>query len=248
MEPSKIEKQFRENLNAREIQPSAQAWDRFDARLSVAEEKKTKRPFGFLFIAASILVFVTLGLFLLNQNNTKIETPNAVVETEIKKDATQNETEKNQPPIVKAVEQTNSVVSAEKSSINTKNQGVSINNQEKINQKTTSNQNQIIRDKPIEFQNSSDVALKELPRIQLATPVVIVSKKEAKSDEALLADLDKTSKQLTNKKSSLTIDAKSLLSQVDGEVEQTFREKVIKKITKNYQEVKVALANRNNQE
>ena len=87
-----------------------------------------------------------------------------------------------------------------------------------------------------------------LPRIQLATPVVIVSKKEAKSDEALLADLDKTSKQLTNKKSSLTIDAKSLLSQVDGEVEQTFREKVIKKITKNYQEVKVALANRNNQE
>jgi len=248
MEPSKIEKQFREKLNAREIQPSAQAWDRLDAMLTIAEEKKTKRPFGFLFIAASILVFVTLGLFLFNQNNTKIETPNAVVGTEIKKDATQNEIEKSQSPIVEAVEQTNSVVSVEKSSINTKNQGVSINNQEKINQKTTINQNQIIRDKPIEFQNSSDVALKELPRIQQSTPVVIVSKKEIKSDEALLADLDKTTKQLTNKKSSLTIDAKSLLSQVDGEVEQTFREKVIKKITKNYQEVKVALANRNNQE
>jgi hypothetical protein len=43
------------------------------------------------------------------------------------------------------------------------------------------------------------------------------------------------------------VNAKSLLSQVDGEVEYTFREKMLKKINKNYQEVKVALANRNNE-
>ena len=42
MEPNKIEKQFREKLNTREIQPSVQVWDRLDAMLSVAEEKKTK--------------------------------------------------------------------------------------------------------------------------------------------------------------------------------------------------------------
>jgi len=38
------------------------------------------------------------------------------------------------------------------------------------------------------------------------------------------------------------------LSQVDGELELSFREKVIAKVNKNYQTVKVALANRNNQE
>ena len=90
MEPNNIENQIREKLNAREIQPSPQAWDRLDAMLTIAEEKKTKRSFGFLSrsfgIAASILVFVTLGLLLFNQNTTKIETPNAVVGTEIKKD------------------------------------------------------------------------------------------------------------------------------------------------------------------
>jgi hypothetical protein len=37
----------------------------------------------------------------------------------------------------------------------------------------------------------------------------------------------------------------NLLSQVDGELELSFREKVISKVNKNYQTVKVALANRN---
>ena len=42
MEPNKLENQIREKLHSREIQPSAQAWDRLDAMLTVAEEKKNK--------------------------------------------------------------------------------------------------------------------------------------------------------------------------------------------------------------
>lgn len=251
MEPNKIEKQFREKLNTREIQPSAQAWDRLDAMLSVTEEKKTKRPFGFLSrsfgIAASILVFVTLGLFLFNQNSTRIETPNAVVETEIKTDSNQTKINNNQSPVIEAVVKSKAVVSSDKKPTNNKNQGVSIKNQEKINQKTTINQNQIIKDKQIEYLITEDVALKELPKIQKTNPVTLENKKQIKSDEALVADLNNTTMQSTNSKSTIKVDAKSLLSQVDGEVEQTFREKVFTKVNKNYKEVKVALANRNNQ-
>ena len=85
MEPNNIENQIREKLNSREIQPSAQAWDRLDAMLTVAEEKKTKRSFfslKYIGIAASVLVFVTLGLFYFNQKNITIESQNTVVETE----------------------------------------------------------------------------------------------------------------------------------------------------------------------
>ena len=46
MEPNKIDNQIREKLNAREIQPSAQAWDRLDAMLAVSEEKKSKKGYG----------------------------------------------------------------------------------------------------------------------------------------------------------------------------------------------------------
>ena len=247
MEPNKIEKQFREKLNAREMQPSAQAWDRLDAMLSVAEEKKTRKPFGFLFIAASILVFTTLGLFLFNQNGTEINTINTVVGIETKIDTAQNKTGSIQSPIVESQKQNNAVATSNVQPANgnqqptTNHQGVSINNQ------STTHQNQIIKDKEIVFQNSSDVAQKDLPRIMEQTQIVVGKQKTSKSDESFLADLDKSVKESTNKKSSLTVDAKSLLSQVDGEVEYSFREKMLKKINKNYQEVKVALANRNNE-
>lgn len=248
MEPNKIDKQFREKLNAREIQPSAQAWDRLDAMLSVSEEKKTRKPFGFLFIAASILVFVTLGLFLFNQNGTEINTINTVVGTETKIDTVQNKTESHQSPIVESQKQNEAVASSEVQSTTdnrqsiTNNQGVSINNQ------STNNQNQIIKDKPIEFQYSSDVAQKSLPKVIEAKEIVIRKPINVKSDESLLADLDKSAKEKDSQKSTLKVDPKSLLSQVDSEVEYSFRERVFNKVNKNYKEIKVALANRNTEE
>lgn len=255
MEPNKLEKQFRDKLNAREIQPSAQAWDRLDAMLSVAEEKKTRKPFGFLFIAAGILVLVTLGLFFFNQNDTVINTPNTVVGTETKNDTLQNPTEIRTAPIVESQKQNEAVASSdvqptthnnvtlsavEGQQKSTNRQGVSIQNQ-------SPKSNQIIKDKTIEYQVSSDVALKELPKIMEQKEIVIRKEVKVKSDESLLADLDHKVKESTNKTATVKVDAKTLLSQVDGEVEYSFREKMLQKINKNYQEVKVALANRNNE-
>lgn len=255
MEPNKLEKQFRDKLNAREIQPSAQAWDRLDAMLSVAEEKKTRKPFGFLFIAAGILVLVTLGLFFFNQNDTIISTPNTIVGTETKSDTLQNPTEIRTTPIVESQKQNKAVAASDvqpttKNNVtlsavegqqkSTNRQGVSIQNQ-------SPKSNQIIKDKTIEYQVSSDVALKELPKIMEQKEIVIRKEVKVKSDESLLADLDHKVKESTNKTATVKVDAKSLLSQVDGEVEYSFREKMLQKINKNYQEVKVALANRNNE-
>jgi len=52
----------------------------------------------------------------------------------------------------------------------------------------------------------------------------------------------------TKKSNSIKVNSSSLLSQVDGELELTFREKVFKTVSKNYKEVKVAVTNRNNLE
>ncbi|MGL2963056.1 hypothetical protein ACSVH2_04455 [Flavobacterium sp. RSB2_4_14] len=240
MEPNKIEKQFRDKLNAREIQPSAQAWDRLDAMLSIAEEKKTRKPFGFLFIAASILVFVTLGLFLFNQNGIEVKPENSVVGTETEKDTVQNSVTDSQKTIVEAPK-ANEVVAS------TSNQPETRNPQPATRNSQLSTNNIIIKDKEIEYQNSSDVAQKDLPKIMERKEIMLTKEIKAKSDDNLLADLDKTIKQSANTKSAIKVDAKSLLSQVDGEVELSFREKVFTKVNKNYKEVKVALANRNNQ-
>lgn len=243
MELNKVENQIKEKLNAREIQPSAHAWDRLDAMLSIAEEKKTKRHFGFLSrsfgIAASVLVFVTLGLFLYNQNNSKIETPNSVVGAETKKDTNRNPNNKIQVPIVEQKKE--AIVTVEQKS--TKNNKSIINQKTTEYQKKSINQNQIIKDKQIEYQNSSDVAVKDLPKVMEQNEIAVG--KQSKSDEALVADLNNNTMQYTYKKSTIKVNAQSLLSEVDGEVELSFREKVFAKVNKNYKEVKVALANRN---
>lgn len=270
MGPNKIEKQFRDKLNAREIQPSAQAWDRLDAMLSVAEEKKTKRPLGFLFIAAAILVFVTLGIFFFTQKGVEIEPIHNVAGAAIKKDSVQSPLNEIQNSISQkqlkgaVVAKENSKESKETQKSNHQqfinNQGVAINNQKTTNpreQRTSgqSNQNVIIKDKPIVYQSSSDVAVKEIPktldpkdsyiRKDNSQQVFIKKGNDAKTDDLLMVSLDDVARQSTVKKASVKVDAKNLLSQVDGELDLTFREKVISKVNRNYREVKVALANRN---
>ena len=245
MEPNKLENQIKEKLNSREIQPSAQAWDRLDAMLSVTEEKKTRRPFGFLFIAASITILLTAGIFFLTQRSTEIKPQNNVVTTEIK-DTVQKSVNKTPNPLIEENQKNKIVVSTQNKPTTdnrqptTNSSGVSI-----INQKQSNNPN-INRDKEIEYQNSSDVALKNLPVI-VTRKEIVLSNKSIPSDEDLLASLDKVAKQSSDKNALVKVNPKSLLSQADGELEQTFREKVITRISKNYKEVKVALANRNNE-
>ena len=255
MEPNKLENQIREKLHSREIQPSAQAWNRLDAMLSEAEEKKTRRPFGFLFIAASITILLTVGMLFFTQNGPEIQPKDEVVGTEVKKDSVAKipnskfqipKTEGNQTVVSNQPTTNNqrvSISTREQSSNGRSNQKSAIKNQQ------SSNQNLLInRDKEIEYLiNSSDIALKDLPKISMGSQVISGSNKEVISDEELLAGLENLAKQSANKKSNIKVDAKNLLSQVDGELELTFREKVIKKVTKKYKEVKVALANRNNE-
>ena len=242
MAPNKLENQIRAKLNSREIQPSAQAWDRLDAMLSVAEEKKTKRSFGWLYIAASITVLLTVGLFFFTQNGTEIQLKNDVVI----KDTIQKPI--NVTPIVEQKTENQVAISTEDKpktdnrQPTTNNQRVSINNQKTTNQKQS---NPLINhDKPIEYLINSDVAVKDIPKIETKREIIISNNN---SDDFLLAGLDNTATKSVNKKSAVKVDAKSLLSEVDGELELTFREKVINKVAKNYKEVKVALANRNNE-
>jgi hypothetical protein len=245
MGQNKIENQIKEKLSSREIQPSAQAWDRLDAMLSVAEEKKTKRSFGWLYIAAGVLVFVSAGMFFFTQNSSEVKN-DTIVETEIKKDSIQKENNI-QVPILQKNQENQVAESTETQKPKSNNQSNTNSAVSIINQKSNQKQSNplINREKQIEYQNSSDVALKNLPKIVDNKEIIVIRPKtNTMSDEDLLASLDNAGKK-ANTKSNVKVDARNLLSQVDGELDRTFREKVIGKIAKNYQEVKVALANRN---
>lgn len=247
MAPNKIENQIKEQLNAREIQPTEMTWDRLDSMLSVAEAKSAKRSsffsFRFIGIAASFLVFLSIGILYFNQKNTEIKPENNVVVTEKDNNINGNINENN----INDIKVESQVVQANN------NESSTINNQaQKVNSKSSKgfNQNQKTpinsinnQEKIIPFKSSEAVAQNEQPK-QVTQEKVVNQKPTYVNVDDLLASVEKQPK-TTSKVAAIKVDANSLLSEVDGELEQTFREKVISRIGKSYQNAKSALANRN---
>jgi hypothetical protein len=249
MKLNNIEKQIKEKLQSREIQPSDMAWDRLDAMLSVAEEKKTKRSFGWLYIAASILVFVGVGTFFFNQNTSEITPNTTIVNQEVIKDSISNSLEKIQNEV--PVEKMQPIVQVEENT----NQSETDNRQP-----TTNNQQPSTKPRVSIIKSNQSVAQKSTPNQQKNSPIqnqeVIAENKVTNESNnptpVFSSPLNSENKEvialneLNQKPSKVTVSANSLLSQVDGELELTFREKVFKTVSKNYKEVKVAVTNRNN--
>ncbi len=243
MEPNNFEKDFREKLNQRTIEPSDKAWDRLDAMLSVAEVKKPKKKNKWLYIAASIVGFLLVGTFLFNQKKSTIDMPeNTVV---VKENIQKKSVVKPSLNAIDSIEK--EIAVSEKEPI--KNTGNSIKEEEKKliqkSNKTIKNENNQIAESSViikknqETQSTNNqISIPETPKNETADQLLNTAEK------TVIAENSAKSKS----KAKIKINANDLLNQVDGELELSFREKVIAKVNKNYQTVKVAVANRNQQE
>lgn len=257
MAPNKIENQIKEQLNAREIQPTEMAWDRLDSMLSVAEAKSAKRSpffsFRFIGIAASFLVFLSIGILYFNQKNTEIKLENNVVVTEKENNINSNDNSNSNNNSNNNEENINDIKVESQVAQTNNNESSTINNEpQTVNNKSSKgfSQNQKTpinsinnKEKIIPFKSSEAVANNEQPK-QVIQEKATNSKPIYVNVDDLLASVEKQPK-TTSKVAAIKVDANSLLSEVDGELEQTFREKVISRIGKSYQNAKSALANRN---
>lgn len=229
MEPNKVEKQIREKLNSREIQPSFQAWDRLDAMLSVQEKKPKKAVFPWLKIAAGFILFLGIAFVFLTQkeNNNLIKgSETIVVESAVDTaEVIENNTVvvENETGIeVGEKVETVAVLKGKSSKKPSIQEFVSQSNDDKI-QSSNTNIAEVKHEKIEEKQNT---VIKNNAPISFENKEVIAEK--------------------TNiSKPKLKVDANALLNQVEGEVTLTFRQKVMKTLTKNYKEAKESFASRN---
>jgi len=228
MEPNNFEKDFREKLNNRTIEPSDKAWDRLDAMLSITENKKSKKKNKWFYIAASFVGFLLVGTFFFNQKEQTIKVPQSVVvEDDIKKDSVVK-------PVSNSVDSIKTVIaSSEQTSV------PNSNNKQKSNTTLKNESNQVAE---------SSIIIKNNQEKQSIPIQNQISKNENVDQLLVNAEKAVVAENSAKQKSKVKINADDLLNQVDGELELSFREKVISKVNKNYQTVKVALANRNQQE
>jgi len=240
MEPNNFEKDFREKLNQRKIEPTYKAWDRLDAMLSVAEKKQLKKKNKWLYIAASIVGFLLVGTFFFNKNKTVQNPDNSVVAKENRKGDSVVKPALN---IIDSVKTEIAISENDATHISTK---ISIAKKIKRNQKT----NKIIKNESNQIAESSVIIKNNQEKQSINNQTSAVENPKSSSVDQLLNSAEKAivAENSAKPKSKIKVNASDLLNQVDGELELSFREKVITKVNKNYQTVKVALANRNQQE
>lgn len=226
MEPNRIDNQIREKLNAREIQPSAQAWDRLDAMLAVSEEKKSKKGYGWFFVAASTILFFGLGFFLFNSNET----------TEIN----------NSTPIVTTINKEIDTVETNKiNRISIENvKPVLVQNEENISKKEKRNIKSVEINKKMKEENVLEEKI--TPHSHHPSPITY----KYVSPENLLVEVQTGEKVITSEnkfisKPKMKIDPNSLLTTVEKELDETHKETTLEKLSRKFQDAKSALANRN---
>jgi len=225
MKPNKIDNQIREKLNAREIQPSAQAWDRLDVMLTVSEEKKPKKGYGWFFVAASTILFFGLGFFLFNSNET----------TEIN----------NSTPIVTTINEEIDTVETNKINVISVENVKSVLVQNEINKsKPARNIKSVETNKETKSENVLEEKITS--NSQLPTP----NSYKYVSPENLLAEVQTGEKVITSDKkispkTKMKVDANSLLTNVEKELDENYRETTLDKLNRKFQDAKSALANRN---
>jgi len=228
MVPNKLENQIKEKLNARKIEPSEPSWNKLETLLSASEDKKAKKSYAWFFAAASIVLFFGIGIYFFNTNTTtetqnqvpEVVTTNKVVDS-IKTNTTEEVSVKNQPILV----QTNTKIKKIRTQIN---EGKSLVSANKNHQHLS----------PITHHPSPITRHPATSSYKYITP------------EALLAEVQTGEKVNPSDKKIISkpkikVDAHSLLSTVEKELDDTHRETTLDKLTRKFNDAKSALANRN---
>lgn len=222
MEQNKIENQIKKKLNDRTIQPSAASWDRLDAMLNSKENEKAKPNYNWLAIAAAVVVFFGLGILYTTTSTSTTQIDDSIAVATVAE--SKNDSVTATPIATIAVEKTFPILTQNESN--------------KINTKT------------IISEEKSSQELESIQKIvahEIATPTTTY---KYMSPEALLNEIE-TGQKTTNpnrntvSKNKIKINAATLLTGVEKELDSVYRETTLDKLNKNYNRIKSVIANRN---
>lgn len=241
---------IKKTLEKRRIEPSAASWDSLANRLDVADKKKIKMPFWWMGIAASLIGVLLMTNVFFKDNPADAQKPVIVdVQKPVDKKlltepvsgqhlATESETVKN----VEMTEKETSINQFIKDK-NTLDLATPIQSTIAKTEKTaTSEQVELEAEK----QSFEDKKVSEI----VAHINEIKSQGQTVTDADIEALLLKAQKEITFqsvlKESTMTVDANSLLQDVESELQQSFRNKIFEALKNSYETVKTAVAERNN--
>lgn len=240
MAPNKIDQQLKERLELRELQPSRQAWEKLSAQLDAHQKNKKRVFFQWLSVAALLIVALSVGGAFIFKNMQPTEMPvivdapaeNVTPTSEIISGAETEIVDTVSPSAFNEKDVTQGLPFEEKHPITPKAKTIQIaENIEKSTKLLQSFEDQKVDEVVAaiaEIQNqNNEVTAQEIELLL----------KEAQRDILL----NKIYNEQTKK-----VDATALLAQVEGELNNSFRDKVFDALKSSFITVKTAVADRVN--
>ena len=231
MEQNSFENQIKEKMENQSITPSNQVWTRLNEMLPVSEEPK--RNYGWMFLAASCIGFISISIFFQKQPDELVDTdkPKISIENKIAPRTGNKTSTSNGLGIISDIK------NSEKENV----KGEAIINQKKNNEVLVLENNEI--------KNNSKSNLED-GILNVNQKPIVFNEQTQNSSQLITNDLNSLNetsrkKELDAKSNQIRVNANSLLSQVEDELNLTFRQKVIMKIAENYKATKEVLASRN---
>lgn len=242
MAPIDFEKRIKVQFDARNIQPSENAWHRVSKRLGIVQRKEgiAYRRYA---VAAVISGILLAGIWLLTNYRTQDVNDLPVVNTapnqgEYPKNT---ETDKDKLPSTLVVEENSEkgFENAEEPLLDT----YSSNSTEVVVQEGISAEDSELISDPVD--NMIDVKINEL----VAQLEAMESGKEAATDAEVDSLLRKAQQELLADKefrSEAVVNPSDLLAGVEEELDESFRDRVFEKLKQGFIKVRTAVADRNN--
>ncbi|WP_276389732.1 hypothetical protein [Eudoraea chungangensis] len=254
MEPNKLEKHFRKTFAEREIQPSPEAWHKINNEIK-KDKTRANLPWLRYASAAAIVLFVFGAVFYFDKQNTQefiIPANHNLEETIVNSDA-----DKHTPIEKQKREDTRGNIVAEdiekpiKSSANpTKIKVSSKSNPHpqntEVTRTNTKEAQNVIKELP---KDKTDLLIDRKIEEVMAEVMVLESNKNELSDIEVEALLVKAQKEILDDalfRPDHSIDPNTLLSQVENELDQSFRDQIFDKLKTGFKKVRTAVADRNN--
>lgn len=240
----KLEKHIKERLEGRKLTPSVQAWDKVSAKINIDEKPKQKGWYLYA-IAASFIGILFISIFFFKSEESKENTIQVVEEINTKEEQIKTKTDdinfKNIEPTKSTVVEIDSNNSAQEK-LDDNNLGV-LPVQTKVAQETVK--------EPLQ-----DSFLKESNGIiaqkvnEVVAQVEFLENTNAEVSDAEIDSLLRTaqrqilSEQLFTESGS--VDAMALLSEVEIELDDSFRDQIFDALKDGYSKLRTAVADRNN--
>lgn len=237
-----MEQEFKQKLEQRSIAPSPMAWDRLDAMLTVAEQKaspKKKANRGWLYMAACFLALLTGGMFFFNKETRPQGTVNGNSLVEKSTPVTQPEVQDTQ--IVPVTTQQDQIAETVKNAKPAKKVKSTVYEQRFFPLPDEKTQEAVAQ---TTVKDESPAVAPISSKIKVDANVLLASV-DSKSSQNNVAQNTPAVTRPDVKQPKIQVNANTLLTSVEGELDQSFRGKVINSLQKNYNTVKSAVATRN---